>query len=116
MRVLAFRHVPFEDIGLIRPVLEARGIEIEYADLYRPHSQAPDPARFHALIFMGGPMSANDPLSFLDREMRAIREAVNRHQPMLGICLGSQLIARALGASVYRNPQKEIGWFDVNFT
>jgi|SRR5271157_1345567 len=116
MRVLAFRHIPFEDAGLIGPVLEARGIAIEYADLYRPESPPPDTAGFHGLIFMGGPMSANDPLPFLRWEMRAILGAATRHQPVMGICLGSQLTAMALGARVYRNPRKEIGWFDVSFT
>jgi GMP synthase (glutamine-hydrolysing) len=115
MQVLAFRHVPFEDVGLIRPILEERGIAIEYADLYRPGSQPPDTKAFDALIFMGGPMSVRDPLPFLQWEMRAILEAVQRNQPVLGICLGSQLIAKALGARVYSNPGKEIGWFDVSF-
>ena len=116
MRILAFRHVPFEDIGLIRNTLEARGIAVEYADLYEPGAIPPDPARFDALIFMGGPMSVNDPLPYLAWEMRAIDEAARRGQPVLGICLGSQLIARAMGARVYPNPEKEIGWFDIRLT
>src|SRR5579872_3002171 len=115
MRVLVFRHVPFEGLGLIGPPLEARGIDVEYADLYLPGSSAPETAPFDGLIFMGGPMSVNDPLPYLCWEMRAILEAMERRQPVLGICLGAQLIAKALGARVYSNPQKEIGWFEVEF-
>lgn len=115
-RVLVFRHVPFEDLGLIRPALEERGVSIEYADLYRDGAQLPDVTRAAGLIFMGGPMSANDDLPYLRQEMRCIVEAVERKQPVLGVCLGAQLIARALGARVFRNPAKEIGWFDVHLT
>ena len=71
---------------------------------------------YAALIFLGGPMSVNDDLPYLRREMEIIREAIGRLQPVLGICLGAQLIAKALGAKVYANAQKEIGWFDLHFT
>ena len=116
MKVLAFRHVPFEGVGHIGPVLEARGIGCHYADLYRAGAPDPDIAAYAGLIFLGGPMSANDPLPYLDRERALIARAVDRGQPLLGICLGSQLIARSLGANVGRNSEKEIGWFDLQFT
>lgn len=116
MKVLAFRHVPFEGLGHIGPVLENRGIGVDYADLYRGHCPDPDIAAYAGLIFLGGPMSANDPLPYLGRERALIARAVEREQPLLGICLGSQLIARSLGAEVHRNPEKEIGWFDLQFT
>jgi GMP synthase-like glutamine amidotransferase len=116
MRVLVFRHVPFEGLGLIEPALAERHIEVDFADLYQPDAAPPDIGRYHALIFMGGPISVNDDLQFLRHEMGFIRQAVARRQPILGICLGSQLIARALGASVRRNPAKEIGWYGVRFT
>jgi len=116
MRVLAFRHVPFEGVGLIGPALEARGISLEYVDLYRPDAEAPEIADAAGLIFLGGPMSVNDPLRYLDIESDLIVQAVERTMPVLGICLGSQLIARALGSRVYRNPVKEIGWFETFLT
>ena len=116
MKVFAFRHVPFEDVGYIRPVLESRAISIECVDLYREGALLPDVSQASGLIFMGGPMSANDGLEYLRHEMNLIRAAHERGQPLLGVCLGSQLIARALGAPVYRNPQKEIGWFDIELT
>jgi GMP synthase (glutamine-hydrolysing) len=113
--VLVFRHVPFEDIGLIRPALEESGISIEYADLERK-ATPPDITRFAGLIFMGGPMCANDDLPYLRHELALIRQAAERSQPVLGVCLGAQLMAKALGARVYPNPVKEIGWFDVHRT
>jgi GMP synthase-like glutamine amidotransferase len=117
--VLAFRHVPFEGLGLIEPALGLRHIEADYADLYQPGAETPDIGRYDGLIFMGGPMSVNmsvnDDLAYLRQEMAFIRQAVARHQPILGICLGSQLIARAMGAAVRRNSAKEIGWYGVQF-
>lgn len=116
MKVLAFRHVPFEGLGRIEDVLASRHIGFDYADLYNPSAAQPDVARYAGLIFMGGPMSVNDDLPYLHQEMLWIAQAVERRQPVLGICLGAQLIAKALGARVYPNPVKEIGWFDVGFT
>jgi len=116
MRVLAFRHVPFEGVGLIAPALEERGLSLEYVDLYGPQAKLPQVTDAAGLIFLGGPMSVNDPLPYLTQESDLIVQAVERGQPVLGICLGSQLIARALGGRVYRNPQKEIGWFDIRLT
>jgi len=116
MKILAFRHVPFEDIGRIAPLLRERGIACDYADLYRDGAAVPDIAAYAGLIVLGGPMSANDPLPFLDLERALIAQAVGREQPLLGICLGSQLIARSLGGDVHRNRAKEIGWFDIHFT
>ena len=116
MRVLVFRHVPFENLGRIETELVRRGIGIDYADLYQPGAAEPDPARYVGLIFMGGPMSVNDGLPYLEREAGWIAEAAAVGRPVLGICLGAQLIAKALGASVYPNAVKEIGWFEIELT
>ena len=115
-RVVAFRHVPFEGVGLIASALERRGLRLEYADLYRPGCGVPDIADAAGLIFLGGPMSVNDPLEYLRQESDLIAQAMGSGQPLLGICLGAQLIARTLGSRVYRNPVKEIGWFDIHLT
>jgi GMP synthase-like glutamine amidotransferase len=115
-RVFAFRHVPFEDLGLIRAPLEERGISIEYADLYRPGAPVPDVTQAAGLIFMGGPMSVNDDLPYLRQELRLISQAAELQRPILGVCLGAQLIAKALGAKVYRNAVKEVGWFEIHLT
>ena len=116
MRILVFRHVEFESLGWIEPALAARGISIDYADLYRPAAPLPSLDRYAGMIFMGGPMSANDPLDYLAWESRAIAQALERNLAILGVCLGAQLIAKTLGARVYPNGRKEIGWFDIHFT
>ena len=116
MRVLAFRHVPFEHLGLISGELERASISIEYVDLFRDPRLSSRLESTAGLVFMGGPMSANDDLPYLRTELDLIREAVGKGMPVLGICLGSQLIAKALGARVYRNAVKEIGWAPVYWT
>jgi GMP synthase (glutamine-hydrolysing) len=113
MHVLAFRHVPFEHLGSIGSSLEKNGIACRYADLFAEPAVPADWQSAAALIFMGGPMSANDDLPFIHGELRLIEQAVAASKPVLGICLGAQLIARALGAKVYRSYTKEIGWAPV---
>jgi GMP synthase (glutamine-hydrolysing) len=115
MHVLAFRHVPFEGLGHIAPALEARSIRVACSDAFRD-AEPPDWRSAAGLVFMGGPMSANDDLPFIPREIAIIEEAVRAGTPVLGICLGAQLLARALGARVFRNPLKEIGWAPVYWT
>lgn len=116
MRVIAFRHIHFEGAGRIAPVLASRGIGLEFVDAYQPGATIPDTSEADGLILLGGPCSANDPLPWLTEEQRLIRRAVAQGQPVLGVCLGAQLMARALGSRVYRNPVKEIGWFDIQPT
>lgn len=116
MHVLVFRHVEFEHLGLIASALESAGASYEYVDLFR----APD-ARValdscDAVISMGGPMSANDELPFIERELELLRSAARRDLPIIGICLGAQLIAKAFGARVFRNRIKEIGWAPIHWT
>jgi GMP synthase (glutamine-hydrolysing) len=113
-KVLALRHVPFENLGLIADSLAACGVDCEYADL--PDGGHADLRGAGGLIIMGGPMSANDDVPYLRRELELIREAAAAGLPILGVCLGAQLIAKALGARVYKNPVKEIGWYEVHWT
>jgi GMP synthase-like glutamine amidotransferase len=116
MSVLVFRHVPYEHLGLIAPVLEAAGLEYEYLDLSLGFARRVELESASGLVFMGGPMSANDDLACLRREVEIIREAAATSLPVLGVCLGAQLIAKAFGARVYRNEVKEIGWYPVYWT
>lgn len=113
MHVVAFRHVPFEHLGLIAPALSRRGICYEYVDLFHNPEATVDWEGAGGLIFMGGPMSANDELPFIQRELQLVEQAHRAGKPILGVCLGAQLIARALGARVYRNAVKEIGWAPI---
>jgi GMP synthase-like glutamine amidotransferase len=115
MRAAVFRHTPPEHLGLIEDELRRAGVQFEYIDM-EGGAEMPPVAPFDALISMGGPMSANDGLPFLRREMELIREAAGAGKAVLGICLGAQLIAKALGARVYRNAVTEIGWFPVYWT
>lgn len=112
-QVLVFRHVPFEHPGLIAGELASRGIACEPVDLPQEPGRAVAWDSAGALLFMGGPMSANDDLPYISRELGLIQEAWQAGKPMLGVCLGAQLIAKALGARVYRSAQKEIGWAPV---
>ncbi len=112
MSILVLRHERFEHLGLLAQPLEAQRLSFTYHDLNDPL-----PAQdFSRIIILGGPMSANDPIPGLADELRVIEAALKRGTPMLGICLGSQLIAKALGARVFRNSALEIGWKAVHLT
>jgi len=112
MAILVLRHEPFEHLGHFSHSLTRAGIPFEYRDLGQ--SLCLDSST--GVIIMGGPQSANDPDPALAGEMRLIAESVERGVPVLGICLGAQLVAKTLGARVFRNPEKEIGWAPVYFT
>jgi GMP synthase-like glutamine amidotransferase len=114
-KVLAFRHIPFEHLGRISDSLASHQMEYEYVDLFSG-APLPDISAAAGLIFMGGPMSANDELPYIRQELDLIEKAVSLGKPILGVCLGSQLIAKALGACVYPNRAKEIGWYPVYWT
>src|SRR5437879_4408095 len=112
MKVLVLRHEPFEHLGSFAAALEEKKVTIVYHDLGEPLALN----GCHRLIIMGGPMSANDPLPGLAGEIELIGQAIRTEVPMLGICLGAQLIAKALGARVFPNPRREIGWERVYLT
>lgn len=114
--VAIFRHVSHEGPGHLADFLEARGIPWQLIAVDRGDAIPASPAAYSGLVFMGGPMSANDTLSWIADELTIIRQAVTAGIPVLGHCLGSQLMAKALGAQVVRNPVKEIGWGTVRPT
>ena len=115
MKAHILQHVPFEGPAYIGQWLMARGAQISHTRLWES-AALPDPAAVDLLVVMGGPMSVNDEAEFawLAAEKRFIAEVVALGRPVLGICLGAQLIASAHGARVFRNTEKEIGWFDVH--
>lgn len=112
--VVIFRHAPTEGPGYIAVFLEQHGIpfEIRHVDAGDPIPDSPTP--YAGLVFMGGPMSVNDELPWIPPTLALIRAAVAQNIPVLGHCLGGQLIAKALGGRVTGNPVKEIGWGTVH--
>jgi GMP synthase (glutamine-hydrolysing) len=117
-RMLVFQHVPYEILGTLDPLLRDAGFRIRYVNFGRQGDARPDIRRYHGLVVLGGPMNCDETARYphLATETEAIRTAIERGMPVLGICLGAQLIARALGAQVRGNAEKEIGWYDVSPT
>lgn len=117
-RLLVFQHVPHEILGTLDPLLRDHGFRIRYVNFGRHPDAVPDLDRYHGLIVLGGPMNCDQVARHrhLATEVAAIQTAVRDGKPVLGICLGSQLLARALGAPVNRHHTKEIGWYDVRPT
>lgn len=114
MRAHILQHVPFEGPGSIRDWLANRGARVATVHVYAGEP-LPGPGASDLVVLMGGPMSVNDEADhpWLVAEKAFVRDAVDAGVPVLGICLGAQLIAAALGARVYRNAEREIGWFEV---
>lgn len=117
-RAVAVRHVPFEDLGSWAGVLGAAGFRIRYLDAGRDDLSRLDPLSPDLLIVLGGPIGARDdadyPFLAVERGLLARRLAADR--PTLGICLGCQLMAAALGARVYAAPGPELGWQPIRLT
>jgi GMP synthase (glutamine-hydrolysing) len=114
-RLLVLQHVAHEILGTLDPLLKRAGFRIRYVNFSRQPDLQPSLDGYDGLIILGGPMSVNDSdrLPHLSREMQLIEQAMKRYLPVLGICLGPQLIAKTLGAAVYPNREKELGWYDV---
>jgi GMP synthase-like glutamine amidotransferase len=112
--IAIFRHAPIEGPGYFAAYLDRIGMPWRLVKVDEGEAVPADPREFGGLVFMGGPMSVNDELPWLEPALRLIREACDADVPMLGHCLGSQLMAKALGGAVTRNAVKEIGWGQVN--
>ena len=114
MRVYVLQHVPFEELGNIQPWLVQHNAEIHYCRLYA-NDPLPDVNETDLLIVLGGPMSVNDESHYpwLVAEKAFLAQAIVAEKPIVGICLGAQLIASCQGARIYSNYAKEIGWFDI---
>lgn len=114
MRVHVLQHVPFEGLGCIAPWFAERDARLSHTR-FHDDPRLPEARGLDLIIALGGPMSVNDEASlpWLIAEKAFLREAIARRTPVLGICLGAQLIATALGARVGPTAEKEIGWFPV---
>lgn len=117
-KVLVFQHVAHEILGTLHPLLRQEGFRIRYANFGRGDHPDLNVESYDGLVILGGPMGVYeaDKHRHLADEIRAIQDAIARDKPVLGICLGAQLIAAALGAKVEKGPTKEIGWYDVSLT
>ncbi|MGH7788739.1 MAG: glutamine amidotransferase-related protein [Candidatus Binatia bacterium] len=114
-KILVCQHVAFEILGTLNPLFRRAGFRIRYVNFGRYPDAQPSLDGYHGLVLLGGPMSVYDTAAHphLDTEVRLVDDALRRGMPVLGICLGAQLIAKALGAPVAANREKEIGWHDV---
>jgi GMP synthase-like glutamine amidotransferase len=111
--VAIFRHSPTEGPGYFSAYLDARGIPWRLLSTSEGEPVPSDPRAFSGITLMGGPMSVNDPLPWIEPTLALVRAAVAAEVPVLGHCLGGQLMSKALGGAVTRNPVKEIGWGPV---
>ncbi len=113
--VIVLKHVPFEGPALISEMMEGRGLAyktIEVFDEGVPLSAA----GFSGIVSMGGPMSVLDGLEMIEKEKKLLLEAMNRGLPVLGVCLGSQILASTCGGEVYPGNRPEVGWGEVTLT
>jgi GMP synthase (glutamine-hydrolysing) len=117
MRMAVLQHVEFEGPAAIADWAAEREFPLRLFRLHRD-TALPSLSDFDMLTVMGGPMSANDEaqLGWLGPEIALVREAITANKTVLGICLGAQIIAKALSARVYPGSAKEIGWFPVQQT
>ncbi len=114
-KILICQHVAYELLGTLNPLLKRNGFRIRYVNFGRhPHAR-PLMEDYDGLVVLGGPMNCDEVEKYpnLAYEVELIRKAIDQNKPVLGICLGAQLMARALGASVTANPEKEIGWYPL---
>lgn len=117
-RAIALRHVAFEDLGLLAPALAHAGWDYDILDAATADLTQPEIAAADLLIVLGGPIGVGDvdDYPFLTREIALLERRLADDRPTLGVCLGSQLMAAALGARVYAGPVKEIGWAPLQLT
>lgn len=115
---IAIRHVAFEDLGSFARVLERRGWSFAYRDAAVDDLAAGDIAAADLLVVLGGPIGAyeDELYPFITDELHVIERRLASRRPVLGICLGAQLMARALGARVFAGTGKEIGWAPLDLT
>jgi GMP synthase (glutamine-hydrolysing) len=113
MDILVLKNVSGEGPGTIEDYLRESGARCKVVDLQ--NESFPPAADPDVLVLMGGPMSVNeeDDYPYITKEMELTRDLIDRGKGVLGVCLGAQIMAKALGARVYRGPEKEIGWYDI---
>ena len=117
-RIVVFQHVAVEPLGTLDALIRARGHRIRFHNFERDPDAQPNVDRYRGLVVLGGPMNVEDQhrRPHLKTELRAIERALAQGKPVLGICLGAQLLAHVLGAPVRRQDRPEIGWYDLSLS
>ncbi|MCB1606664.1 MAG: gamma-glutamyl-gamma-aminobutyrate hydrolase family protein [Xanthomonadales bacterium] len=117
-RVLVFQHVAAEPLGTLDALLRERGHRLRFCNFERQPLAQPTIDRYHGLIVLGGPMNVDesDRRPHLRTELKVIEAALKADKPVLGICLGAQLLAHVLGAPIRRLQTPEIGWYRLEPT
>lgn len=117
-RVMVCQHVGYELLGTLNPLFKDAGFRLRYVNFGRKPELQPELEGYDGLVLLGGPMNVDEEARYphLRYELHLIEEALKRDIPVLGICLGSQLLAKALGSKVERNPVREIGWHEVQLS
>ncbi len=117
-RVIVFKHIAGEVLGTLNPLLKEQKLNIRYVNFERYPAADPALDKYHGLVVFGGWMGVYeaDQYKHLKVEMRLIEQALKRDIPVLGICLGSQILAHVLGANVRKHHCKEVGWHDLHLT
>ncbi len=111
--ILIFRHAPHEGPGYLAEYLDRQRLPHRLIRIDQGDAVPSSIDGISGIVLMGGPMSVNDPLPWIPKVMELIRRAVATDLPVLGHCLGGQLISKALGGAITKNPIKEIGWLPV---
>ena len=114
-KILSVQNIGCETLGLLEQMFVSDGYYIEKVNAQNDPVPT-SPLGYDAIIILGGPMAVYDNLAYLQKEQELIRNAIKNETPLLGICLGSQIIAQAVGGRVYKGKKKEIGWYDVYLT
>lgn len=115
MAVLICKNIHTEGPGTIEDYLIAQKIPYRIIELSRG-DVIPETDNFNTLIIMGGPMSVNDDIDYIRREVDLVKDFIANGKKVFGVCLGAQIMAKALGAKIYVGPKKEIGWYDIELT
>lgn len=115
LKILSIQNIECETLGTLEKMLLADGFAIDSINAQK--DKVPDDIeRFAGVVILGGPVAVYDDFSYLVEEQALVRKAIKSGVPLLGVCLGSQLIAQAAGGRVYKGQKKEIGWHDVSLT
>jgi GMP synthase (glutamine-hydrolysing) len=117
-KIMIFQHVAHELLGTLNPLLKSEGFKIRYVNFGRSPDTHPSLEEYNGLVVLGGPMGVYEVMKHphIKTELALIESALKKNIPVLGICLGAQMIAHVLGAEVKRHRIAEFGWYDVSLT